>query len=807
MPRVAWLAGAYALGIAAFDAGAGRDAHACAAGSAGAFAGAVAAAIALCASSRGRARCVARFRLGTLAVAAWFALLGAFHLAVPLCHALQSPWCESETALLEARVASREPQRSGTRWELRDVVRVGSGPRLPASIAFSGADQEALGAVRVGDRIRLRAKLLPLRGERNPGGRDDRDLARRGIGARGWLAAPGWVARLRDPGASSSPRERAARRLERLRTHIARAWQARGAGGGLMAALTVGRRDGISESDALAFRKLGVGHLLAISGLHVALVAGVAYRCTLAASTRLSRAPIDPRTPGLIVAAAAALGYAALAGGGVPVRRALVLFLAIVAAWFAGRPRHGAAALGIAAFVVLTRQPAALFDPGAQLSFAACAALLAAAPAEPTESRALGQRLAAGLRITAVAWAATLPLAAHAFHVVSPWALGANLLLVPWVGAVLLPAALVGSVAALGEGSASDAAVALGAALGEATLRILRWLAAGLGGPWPADPAPSSMALALAAAGWVVRRRGTVGRVAGALGIALFLAVAPPAGQRPGRPRALFLDVGQGDAAIVQSRRAAILVDGGRASPYGGDRGRDTVVPALRALGVHHLDVAIATHADVDHRGGLLAVAGAIPVDEWWFPYGAAGDPAFAPLRDAIRQRGGVIRERGRGSRPTTIEGIRLETLWPPPPADPSARGLSRNDRSLVVRLAVSGWTLLLPGDLEAEGERRLLARTPLLRSDVLKLAHHGSRTSSGRPFLAAVRPDLAVASAAFRGAFAMPHPTVVRRIRAAGGALWWTGRDGAVWIGLGDRLWARGHARRSRCPPRARPQ
>jgi competence protein ComEC len=267
------------------------------------------------------------------------------------------------------------------------------------------------------------------------------------------------------------------------------------------------------------------------------------------------------------------------------------------------------------------------------------------------------------------------------------------------------------------------------------------------------------------------------------------LGLAPPASFAPLPPRLVAIDVGQGDAILLQGRRAALLVDAGTALEGGLDLGERAVVPTLRALGVSRLDLAVVTHADLDHRGGMPALLERIPVAEVWLPFGASREPAYDTLRASARRRGVPVRERGAGSPPLAVGDLRATPLWPPPVGEPA----SRNDRSLVLRVEVAGRRVLLTGDLEAAGERALLASGLDLRADVLKLGHHGSRTSSSAALLAAVDPKLAVASAACAGRFGMPHPEALARARAAGLPVWWTGRHGAVLVGLGAPLWVHG--------------
>ena len=242
-----------------------------------------------------------------------------------------------------------------------------------------------------------------------------------------------------------------------------------------------------------------------------------------------------------------------------------------------------------------------------------------------------------------------------------------------------------------------------------------------------------------------------------------------------------MLDVGWGDAVLVQGRSGAILVDAGGRRP-GTDLGRSVVLPALARLGVRRLDVLVASHGDRDHRGGLPSVLAGIEVGELWLPHGGRHDPAFSRVVETARARGIPIRTRGSDSARWQRGDLTVETLWPPP----GSTGAS-NAESLVVRVRAAGRSVLLMGDLEAEGERALLADGPALRADVLKLGHHGSRTSSHEAFLRAVSPNWAVVSAPPQSRLAFPHSSVLERIRALGIGLAWTGRDGGILIGLED--------------------
>jgi competence protein ComEC len=358
-----------------------------------------------------------------------------------------------------------------------------------------------------------------------------------------------------------------------------------------------------------------------------------------------------------------------------------------------------------------------------------------------------------------------------------------------------------GALAALvPESPLLDASARAAGAVLDAVAAVAPHVPAVSAGPVPAWAYAVAGALAVA----TVRARRSALRVAGAAAVGAVLAAAPPPAIAPPPPRAVFLDVGQGDATLVQGRAAAVLVDAGTAVPGGWDAGTHRVLPAVRALGVGRLDLVVASHADLDHRGGLPAVVRALPTARVWLPPGGLRDPAFSRLRAAAWATGATLGERGRGDAPLELGDLRIEPLWPI--RGPLAVPTSRNDASLVVRVqAAGGCGVLLAGDVGADAERALAA-SEAPRVAVLKLAHHGSRTSSSAALLDAVAPRLAVASAPRHSRFGMPHREVRERLEARAIPLAWTGRDGAVLVGLahegGLRAWRAARVVAGPCAP-----
>jgi competence protein ComEC len=707
---------------------------------------------------------------------------------------------------LAATIDSVVPGASGFRIDLRDVVSADSaGVRVPPRLRLYGEPTpEGLVAIErrlPGERVWLAARLRAPAQRRNPGSTSpDHALDRAGIGAVGNLLHPALHARL--------PEREGLRPLEwitRQRTRLGERLGTAGPGAGLLRALALGDRSAPSPELNDAFARLGISHLLAVSGLHLALVASLAFgaaRVTFGRSAALA-ARYDTRGIALCAAIAAAVGYALLSGWGVPVQRAAILLLGLALAFAGQRRRAAAPLLAAAALVVLARDSGALFQPGAQLSFLASAGLVAAArraPSPPIARGVVGAYVESLVRAGASVIALTAPVAAWHFGRAAPFALVLNLVAIPWTAAVLLPAAGVALVAAaFAPGPATHTLLRLAGGVAEWTGAAALELDQALPVvPGVGPPAAWCACVLLALAGCSIVATRTSSRVLLALVISALLVSAPPRRVDPSVPRAVVLDVGQGDALIVQGRDGAILIDAGPALRSGYDLGARVVVPALAALGIRALDLAILTHADLDHRGGLPAVLRSLPVRELWLPHGARDDESLRDLLAVAKRRGVHVRERGAGDPAAELGGLRVTPLWPPAEATLG----SRNDRSLVVRVDIAGRRLLFPGDLEAGAEARLVASGADLRADVLALPHHGSRTSSSSEFLAAVGADVVTVSAPCGGRYAMPHPDVVARARVHGLPLWWTGRDGAVMVGLEAELHVSGYADPEGPPP-----
>ena len=261
-----------------------------------------------------------------------------------------------------------------------------------------------------------------------------------------------------------------------------------------------------------------------------------------------------------------------------------------------------------------------------------------------------------------------------------------------------------------------------------------------------------------------------------------------PAQQRP--LRITFLDVGQGDAAVIESPsgRVAVVDGGGRPGAderAGDDPGSRVVVPFLRRRGVSAVDLLVATHADDDHAQGLIAVASRLRVRGALvsgYPGGGRRSAAYGRLLASLRGRGVPVRAAARGMTVDLGAGVRLEVLNPPRPYLAGGNGSDDNENSVVLRVVYGRARLLLTGDAGAAAEADLLrAERGRLRADLLKAGHHGSRSSSGEEFLNAVVPGVAVISAGQDSVYGHPHSEVISRLRRRHIRLFRTDRHGAI--------------------------
>ncbi len=657
-------------------------------------------------------------------------------------------WLHDERPLAAAGVVVSHPLASD--GELRFTMRAETlrrGARaVPAALDLRITMPAVAAAPAIGTRVRVRGYPRRSAGFANGVAEGSRPWRMRLKSAR-FLTVEG------PPGAPMALAGRLRERAEELLD------DAPGESGGeaLARALLLGDRSRLPKVWWQALRRAGLAHLLAVSGLHVGLSTVLV----------LLLVSVLPRRLGLLLAAVAVAGYLLLIGPRPSMLRASVMGLLALAALLLERPPRALNALACGAAALVLADPRILLDLGFQLSASATAGILVLTPRYAERWTALPMPLRRPLAVTVAAQLATLPFLLPLTGGLHPLAPLLNLVAIPWLALCLLAAW--GWLAAAAVSSAAGALARPLLDLLAAPLDLLAALPAG--GALQLPLAVSTPVAAAAAAVILVLAAQPRLGVRCALVLILLLAVGarPPAGRET--PELLLLDVGQGDAILLRDGERAVLVDGG--GWPSGDLGGRVLVPALVAAGVRRLDAVVLTHPDADHCAGLVDVARYLAVAEvalgpGWRESACAAELVALP---AVRWR---VLWRGESWR---VGRWRLTVLAPPP-----GQRRGNNDRSLVLRAEVHGRRVLLTGDIEAAAERRLLSRGGgELAAEVLKVAHHGSKTSTSAAFLAAVSPRLALISAGPRNAYGHPHPTVVERLRQRAVRVLRSDRSGAV--------------------------
>ena len=612
---------------------------------------------------------------------------------------------------------------------------------------------------RAGESWRLIARLKRRSGSANPGSFDyEGYLFREGIGATGYVREDERNARL----AAASRTHRLVRVRAWIAGRIDLALGARPATA-IIKGLSVGDTQSITAQQWRVFAATGTTHLMAISGMHIGMVAMLAAWFGGRAA-RLSRAQawgLAAMHGRVLAGATAAVCYSMLAGLSVPTQRTLIMLCVWFATLWWRRQSSFGHAMGVALMAVLLLDPFAPLAVGAWLSFGAVAVILLAQHGRLRPARKIGSFTQAQLAVT-VGLTPLLLVAFGSLSLVSPLA---NAMAVPLFTIVLVPLVLVGSLAAACWPPAGAGILGIAAQLLDLLWPVLEWLATRSFAVWhfPQLPIPEVVALCCGAlllllpGVWVMRAVATLL----CLPALLYAPPLPPTGDYD----VTVLDVGQGLAVVVRTRTHVLIYDTGPAFQSGRDAGEQVVLPYLRYYGVRRIDTLVVSHGDLDHRGGMASLAKALPIRHM------IGGPS-------------VALPHGRGERCTrgqewNWDGVRFIVLHP--------QGVTHeadNDSSCVVRVAGAGGSLLLSGDVESDGEGALL-EAGLPQTDIVVVPHHGSKSSSSVPFVRALEAKVAVFSAGYRNRWGFPRPDVVRRWSDGGARTFVTSDSGAIEISL----------------------
>lgn len=536
----------------------------------------------------------------------------------------------------------------------------------------------------------------------------------------------------------------------------------------LSRALLLNESGALEDDTQSHVRDAGLAHVLAVSGLHVTLLAGVFVWLCGRVLVRVERvaARLDVTRVAKAIGVPFALAYALLVGDAPSAWRAA---LTASVAWglaAAGRRAHPVTVTAAAALLLGALRPDDLGRPGFILSILATAALVSGSLEGASFTRA-------ALAASARTMVATAPFVLWMFGQVPLVGLLANLVVVP-LGAVLLPLAAVHAALALVLPPLAYASAPLVEVASSAFLAASEVFAAFPGGrDLPPPDVAQGVIIAIAALLLLAARRWRT-RLA-LVGLTVLALAGAEAALRAretpkGELRATYLDVGQGDAALVDLPDGRLMViDAGGATIGGPDPGERALVPLLRARRRSRIDVLVLSHPHPDHYGGANALLDAFEVGEVWDSGQAEieqPDGELAALLSRARDLGAVVRRPDElCGRAHAFGAATARVLFPCPSYD---AGWGPNDNSLVVQLEMSGRRLLFTGDVEAHAEG-VLASLPMLTTvDVLKVAHHGSRTSSAPELLARLRPHIAIASMGRHNHFGHPHGEVWSRLVSA---------------------------------------
>jgi len=677
----------------------------------------------------------------------------------------------SGLARVEGTVVASSAGQAG---RARSVLRVERGTRIEDGAELPRGALLSVGPLPLpeGARVKLAARVSPRVPFRNPSPHPS-PPPRFALVGRAFVDQPGAVQVLEHPWpaawlwqARSAVRAALEATLDRRSAAMARA-------------LVLGDGDALDPEMTAAVRGSGLLHVLAVSGLHVAILAGlwVAGLHAVLLRTALARR-IEAKRLACALGVPLALLYAAFAGGAPSAWRAA---LTAALAWSLsalGRRPNALATTCAAALALGAASPTEAARPAFLLSIAATVAIVTEAAArERAPAHSLAQWTLDALRTSVRATLATAPIILVCFGSMPLVGVLANLVLLPF-GSVLLVQlsalhALAATLTPLGGVTGppfaicSEAFLAASAAIGSAV--------PGLAVP-PLDRPQALVACALCAVALFARTfRLRLALCALAALVLLGLEVRLRRAEAPlGTLRLTFVDVGQGDATLIDLPDGrAMLVDAGGNPGGGPDPGERVLLPLLAARRRARIDLAVLTHPHPDHYGGLRALLTHVPLSEVW---DSGQADAEADLDDSSAEAAALLRAlRARGTKvlgpedlcrhPRYAAAARIEVLWPCPRHDP---GLDPNDNSIVIRINFGARSVLLAGDAEAPAERALLARGAALRADVLKVGHHGSRTSTTPAFLAAVSPRIAVVSAGASNRFGHPHAEVIERLHRA---------------------------------------
>ncbi len=631
--------------------------------------------------------------------------------------------------------------------------------QLPEHIRLSSYEPRLV--VRLGEMWRLRVKLKKPRGFVNPNGFDyERWLLLEGVGATGYVRGGHKAYQL--IGDQASPLQKVRRGLFNHIQQYTSTTDSRG----VIEALILGERFNISDEQWRLFRATGTTHLMAISGLHIGLIASFSFfliRWLWSRSYRLTLWIAAPVAAAL-VSIIAAYFYAALADFSIPTQRALIMSAVVLGAVIFNRKLFSSEVLAVAAILVVLNEPMATMSVGFWLSFVAVVIIVYTSNRYPRT-----KRLHTLVMLQIAIFIGLAPLLLMFFGLISPLSALINLLAIPYISVLVVPLIFIG-VLLSGFNDMAQMLFSLVGQLIEVFLQSLSW-GADLISPilFPQIPLPL-IVLALVSVVWLFAPTGWPHRWLAVIGLIPGLLFSP---QRPetGEAWITILDVGQGLSVVAETKQHRLLFDTGPSYGEYFDAGEAVVIPYLHSKGYSVLDVVIVSHQDQDHMGGLSAIISDMEILKLYSPQ---------PVSEY------------RGRQSECVEGVvwdwddvRFEFLYPSI-NQVKAAIKSHNEQACVLKITTQWRSILLSSDIESNSEQWLISHNrDALKSDYLLVPHHGSTTSSTESFIESVQPELALVSSGYKNRFNHPDPRIVSRYRDQNIPFKTTADNGAIRVVL----------------------
>lgn len=539
---------------------------------------------------------------------------------------------------------------------------------------------------------------------------------------------------------------------------------------GVLSALAIGDQGSIPAAQWQVFTRTGVNHLMSISGLHITMLAGMAFALCYWLWRRSVHLMLwlPARKAAALVGLLVALLYALLSGYGVPAQRTVYMLGTVAAALWLSRNIAPSQLLAAALLVVLLLDPWAVLSAGFWLSFGAVALIFYV-----TANR-LGTKHWL-VEYGRMQWAMSIgliPLLLAMFQQISLVAPVANAFAIPLVSLIVVPLTLLGAVLPL------DWILQLAHTIMRYCMLALEWLNSLPDAVWVQHAPPAwSIVGGMLGVLWILLPRGFPARWLGGLLLLPMFLLQPPS-PAPASLHLTIFDVGQGLAVAAQTQQHALLYDSGPDFNSEANSGNRILIPSLRAMGISRLDSMLLTHDDTDHTGGALSVMQAIPIDMLY-----SSLPDDSPILQQAAHR-----QRCRDGQSWDWDGVHFELLHPAL-SSYAHEEISKNNLGCVLRISIGRHSVLLAADIEKESERRLLQQhADQLHASLLVVPHHGSKTSSTPEFVAAVHPHYAVFTVGYRNRFGHPKDEIVERYRTAGSELLRSDEDGAIEVEMDEK-------------------